>query len=556
MDASVNLKNAFQIFERCGLDQVVISPGSRNAPLVEAFQDSDFYRTYSIMDERSAAFFALGIAQQSRKPGIICCTSGSAALNYAPAISEAYYQGIPMIVLTADRPSRWIDQQEGQSIRQTDVFRNYIKASFELPQDLSKQEHHDHAMRILNEAIIAASESKAGPVHINIPLDEPLYGRPDSAFEIKQIQKIQGYSLGAQQEDELRQLWHESERILILIGQMHPVHTLTESLNKIVQMHPGVSIMSESLSNTHGDQFINCIDRVIDHVPDHEILQPDLLITFGEILISKKIKAFLRKNKPRYHWQVKAGNALEDTFNALTHRIVLPEADFVQKMAFWDLKDGNYRKSWLDLSERKKEAHQNFMAECEYSDMKVFEEILDQVPEDHEIQMGNSTVVRYAQLFEASRSNPQFGNRGTSGIDGCSSTAVGASAYSDLPTLLITGDVAFHYDSNAFLNKYVSNKLRVIVINNGGGNIFKIIEGPEKLEKGKEYLESPHQFTAKEIAERSNMEYMSAANQEELQDALPKFFEPLYERAVVLEVFIDSDISAQTLKSYFQFLKA
>jgi 2-succinyl-5-enolpyruvyl-6-hydroxy-3-cyclohexene-1-carboxylate synthase len=556
MRKAVNLKNLFSLFREKGIEDVVISPGSRNAPMIEAFASDKAYHCHSIIDERSAAFFALGISQISRKATILTCTSGTAGLNYSAALAEAYYQGVPLIALTADRPKRWIDQQEGQSIRQNDMFSNFVKGSFELESNLSEIEDHDHAVRILNEAINLAHSGRPGPVHINVPLEEPLYGREDSEHPTRMITDLSPSKLSDELYSNLSEIWEQASRIMILVGQMHPEDSLQEELIKLKEKHPGLVILTESISNCYSESFINCIDRVIDGVQDDESYRPYLLITFGENLVSKKLKALLRKQKAKWHWSVKLGDSLEDTFNSLTHRIRVRETDMLHKMNQWLIKsDNGFEQGWAELKQKRSSKHSDFLENIAYSDFQIFEKLLSSVPEEYMIQMGNSTVVRYAQLFDSMRSNDQFANRGTSGIDGCTSTAVGATLKAQRPGLLITGDVAFLYDSNAFLNEHVPAQLRVIVINNSGGGIFKIIEGPEKMDKGREFLESPHKYSARHIVEASGLEYRFAKNMDELETALETFFELDSDKAVVLEVFSDGDLSADILKSYFNHLK-
>ena len=553
---AVNFKNISKLFSLHGSKDVVISPGSRNAPLIEAFSSNTEVNCFSVIDERSAAFFALGRSLRTQKASILCCTSGSAAPNYAPAISEAYYQGVPMIVLTADRPKRWINQQEGQSIDQKGIFHNYVKASFELPEDLSAIEDHNHATRIINEACLLAHNGRPGPVHINIPMEEPLYGREDSKHPIRAIKEIVARNLADSDFQEIKKIWEKSTRVMILLAQLNQDPKLEELMLQFAASNPGVVVLNESLSNIYQADFINCIDRVIDEAPSLEKFAPELVISLGEALVSKKLKTFLRKCNPKEHWVVKEYTGLEDTFNSLSLKILSSASEFLNQANLWAAKKTNeFSEDWQALKASKAERHQSYMENIEYSDFKVFDQVLNQVPEDFHIHYGNSTVIRYAQLFDLARTNNQFGNRGTSGIDGCTSTAIGASSYDDQPSLLISGDVAFQYDSNAFLNHYISKNLRILVINNGGGNIFQIIQGPEKLATGKEFLSSAHKFTAEGIALRSMVKYMTARNEEELESRLQEFFELETEQAVILEVFTDPDISSKSLKAYFEHLK-
>ncbi|MCF8372910.1 MAG: 2-succinyl-5-enolpyruvyl-6-hydroxy-3-cyclohexene-1-carboxylic-acid synthase [Bacteroidales bacterium] len=552
------IQHLADILYKKGLRTAILSPGSRNAPLVLAFNRHPGIECLSIIDERCAAFFALGMAQQSRKPVAIVATSGTAALNYAPAIAEAYYQEIPMIVLTADRPIEFIDQAEGQSIRQKGIYANYIKASFELPQEIYSNDDQWYNDRIVSQAFNEATIGRMGPVHINVPFREPLYqlAQPSSSIT-KIITRVETRtSLPGTVLKNLTEIWHLFPRKMILTGMLHPDMELNHVLENISEKSDLV-VLTETASNLSSDCFFPSIDRVISSLSPTESsnFAPDLLITFGNQVISKMIKAFLRKNPPKAHWHIEASGYAPDTYQSLNKIIPVRPVDFIN--AILPITKGNagdYQQLWKQRDKLNEEKHQEYLTNLPFSDLKVMEQILRAVPEFSNLQMANSTSVRYVQLFKPFKQLSYNANRGTSGIDGCTSTAAGAAYESKIPTTLITGDIAFLYDSNALWNKHFPQNLKIIILNNSGGGIFRFIEGSSDIEELEEFLETRHNFTAKHIAKNFNIDYTFCDKLNTLNDCLSH----LYEKDQVpgiLEIKTPAVESADILKSYFKFLK-
>lgn len=545
-----------------GVEHVVISPGSRNAPLTIAFNRHGGFKMHCIVDERSAAFFALGIAQQTQKPVAICCTSGTAALNYAPAIAEAYYQKIPLLVLTADRPKEWIDQMDGQTIRQFSIFQNYIKDSFEFPTEPKAEEEYWHCFRISCEAIEKCNYPEAGPVHINIPFREPLYELVDyPAFEnavpfstIKTKLELSG-----EEALELIEEWKASDKILIVTGLLHPSSELNDVLSSISNQDH-VAIITETTSNIFGDKFNRSIDRIIATLENNEDVsdyQPDLLITIGGPVVSKKIKTFLRKNKPNKHWHINASNDFVDTYKSLSK--IIPVEPVKALKLFSDLKSSSsssFRKNWLSLDKKLTELFQEFLKNMEFSDLSVFNTVLNQIPSKSYLQLANSTAVRYSNLFNecSDRQIYCYSNRGTSGIDGTISTAVGAALVHDEITTVITGDLSFLYDSNALWINEIPKTLRIIVINNGGGNIFRIIDGPSKTEELEQFFDAKPQVNIKSLVQSFNLKYYFSDNQSSLNEVLAEAYQN--NEACVVEVKTESTKNPIILKEYFKYLKS
>lgn len=537
-----------------GIRDVVLSPGSRNAPLTISFDQHEDINCSIVPDERCAGFFALGIAQQSNKPVAICCTSGTASLNYAPAIAEAFYQRIPLLVLTADRPVEWINQGEGQSIVQRDVYNNYILGSFELPQDPIHKDEVWSGGRIINEAIDLCTRKK-GPVHINLPLRENLYSTTKTSTTPKLISAVKGDArLSSEQLDTLADLWNSHEKILIVCGQSAPNLSLQKAL-QIISDDPSVVVLTETTANLSAPAFNGSIDRVVNALSGSEELSfaPTLLITCGGAIISKKIKSYLRDSNVQSHWNISEFEGHFDTFQSLTKSIYC-KAEYL----FHGMKErikptpSGYRTLWKGKDLLSEEKHKAFLSTAEFSDLKAYDSIVEYLPSNSVVHMANSTAVRYIQLFNQIKNIHYFSNRGTSGIDGSTSTAAGMAFKSDKINTLITGDMSFFYDSNAFWNNQLKGNLKVIILNNGGGGIFRIIEGPNTTNQLERFFETEQNMTAANLSAQFNLNYQSASNTLELESLLENFFElPDNNRPTILEIFTPRLLNDKILKTYF-----
>lgn len=546
-----------QLATASGIMQAVISPGSRNAPLSISLHRHPDIETFVIPDERVAGFFALGLAQQSGVPVILCCTSGSAALNYAPALAEAYYQKVSLLAVTADRPEQSIDQGAGQTIRQRDVFKNYVRHSESLIQDATSASDIESNRQRIRCALKATMNPVKGPVHINFPFSEPLYiTREYSAEEHPSTEHFENTAKTEIPVDSLIGELSGQKKILILCGMLEPNEELDNVLGHWADF-PQVAILTESTSNLHNAKFLSCIDRLIstfDH-DDIEHFQPDLLITIGHQIISKKIKALLSDHKPAHHWHIDPDTKHPNTFQALT-RSIFAEPNVVLEALLPQLEsiDSDYSE-WLHRRDKAIDvAHSEFMDTCPFSDHKAVEAVLNVLPEKVNFHIGNSASVRYVQLFKQGRTVHCNSNRGTSGIDGCTSTAMGAATSTGQPTVLLTGDMAFLYDSNAFWHPHIPENFKIIVLNNGGGGIFRIIDGPREPEEVERYFEAHHQQTAKNVAAMYNIPYADAHSIDELSQRLESFFDDKSGMAI-LEIFTPRLENDRVLKDYFRHLQ-
>ena len=530
------------------IQTVVISPGSRNAPLTIGFSNHKDFETLSIVDERCAAFFALGIAQQTLKPVALVCTSGSALLNYYPAIAEAYYSQIPLVVISADRPAHLIDIGDGQTIRQENVFKNHILYSANLKEFDAK-----NSVKVLSKAFSLLRQVK-GPIHINAPFNEPLYETIATMNDFRFIAEESDLQDTIDYEN-LASQWNSAKKKMILVGVHSPNAALEILLDKVAD-DPSVLVFTETTSNLYNKRFVNSIDNLIFNLTEEEFtsLQPDILLTFGGMIVSKKIKKFLREYSPKEHWHVNELRAF-DTYQVLSKHLKIDSHSFFKH--FCELVDydnkSTYESTWTHYKQRIREKHNHYIKTAPYSDLKVFEQVLKVIPDFSEVQFSNSAIIRYSQLFEMNSTITVFCNRGTSGIDGSTSTALGAAYATQKPTTLITGDLSFFYDSNALWNNYIPSDVRIVIINNSGGGIFKIIPGPKKSTALK-YFETPHCLTAEHLCVMFGFEYSTAHNLKSLKEEVAGFYDKS-DKPKVLEVFTPSDLNDLVLKEYINNLK-
>jgi 2-succinyl-5-enolpyruvyl-6-hydroxy-3-cyclohexene-1-carboxylate synthase len=533
------------------IEHVVISPGSRNAPLTIGFSNHHKIKTYSVVDERSAAFFALGMAQQMQKPVAIVCTSGSALLNYYPAIAEAFYSNIPLVIISADRPQHLINIGDGQTINQENVFENHILQAISLVEELNVE---NSILEMLNETIKTAIIEK-GPVHINVPFGEPLYETVDELLVLeKEINDFEEIPLNVDDLQKYANIWNASTKKMVLVGSEYPSELLQIQLDYLTK-DPSVLVLIENTANVSNPKFINSIDKLIFPLEEAELeqFQPEILISLGGMIVSKKIKQHLRKYQPKFHWHVDEKRAF-DTFFCLNHHFkISPQLFFSQFFFLTKAKESNYQQFWLTKKMIRLKKHQEFIENCAFSDLKVFNLLLNSIPKNSQLQLSNSAVIRYSQLFDIDKTLRVFCNRGTSGIDGSTSTAVGAANISKENTVFITGDISFFYDSNALWNNYIPSNFRIIIVNNGGGGIFRFIPGP-KESNVLDYFETPHQLTAEYLCKMYKFEYSTAKNENELIEELSNFYDGS-NSPKLLEIFTPRAENDKILKAYFKNLK-
>jgi len=550
----ISVQNIVEFCQKQGVKDIVISPGSRNAPFIISFTNNPYFKCYSIVDERSAAYFALGLAQQKNKPVAVVSTSGTATLNYAPALAEAYFQGIPLLVITADRQENGLEIGDGQSINQQNLYQNYCDNNYNLIEDEKDPKGLNSA--IIQEAFYGLIEQNK-TVHLNVQLSEPLY-------ETKEVNPIENcikhdefetFQTVSKKSEELISSWNSYSSKLILVSQ-NQYGDLQAGLEKLIESDKNTVVITETTGDIVSDNFNSCIDRTIELIDKEtpEGFIPDLIVTIGHSVISKKVKQLFRTHKPKQHWSFsKVRN--ENLFDMESFEKRTEEVEFLALISSKGIDNrdkGNFKSNWDSIQKKSIEKHNSFLASTPFSDLKAFEFLMKNIPSCN-LQMGNSSVVRYIQLFEQREDVIYSGNRGVSGIEGCTSTAIGACVETK-NSILISGDISFFYDSNAFWNNHVPANFKVIVINNGEGNIFKILPHPSKHEKSLPFFTTPNKTSIKKFCDLYNLNFYKVVSQAELAETFNKFTDNNTGPSV-LEINTSQEDNDTILKEYFTYLK-
>ncbi|MCC9165505.1 2-succinyl-5-enolpyruvyl-6-hydroxy-3-cyclohexene-1-carboxylic-acid synthase [Pontibacter harenae] len=555
--------NIAEICAQKGVEQVVLSPGSRCAPLTIAFARHPKLNVRTVTDERAAAFIALGMALTTGKPTVLICTSGTAALNYAPAVAEAYFQQVPLLILTADRPPEWIDQLDGQTIRQQNVYGQHIKQRYTFPVDFSHKDAVWHSERMVSEALNETVAFPAGPVHINIPLREPFYPAPGEEISFDAQVKViaeepNSYDLSASQLHKLQQEIQQYKRILVVAGQDIYNPQLLQSLEAFSEA-TGAVVVGDIISNIQDLPSVVRYQDALLSCPDEEKLkafQPDLLITFGKSIISKSLKLHLRKYKPKGQWHVQPAGQVADTFQALTKIVRCAPENFFSTLAGSTETDATYAKAWAEMNAIAGNFLQQYLSDATYSELSIVAKVVAALPQHSNLNLANSMAVRYANIIalQPEQQVQVYANRGTSGIDGSNSTAVGCALSSQQITTLITGDLAFFYDRNGLWHNYLPQNLRIVLLNNHAGGIFRLIDGPKQQPELEPFFETKQTLSAENTAKDFGMNYKAINSLEELEQVLPLFFSEK-EGVSILEVFTDSKENAALFATYKQALR-
>ena len=550
------IKNIPEICARHGVRKVIIAPGSRNAPLIFAFTDQPDMECLSMIDERSAAYFALGIALQSTEPVALICTSGTAVLNFAPAIAEAYYQNLPLLIFTADRPAEMIDQADGQTLRQANIYANYIKASFDLPVETVVTSDLDFSDRQVSQAIDTAISYPQGPVQINVPMREPIYtALPEMHSNPKILKTLRTTNtLSTESLQQLKGTWLKHKKKLVVFG-VFPENTALNALANQLANEPDVVVLAENLSNISGKNIITQLESLFSRVnstENSEDFAPDLLITIGHSVICKQLKIFLRGHQPTEQWQVESSMPYVDTYKSLTSIVPGLATDVLSEMPFRQI-ESHFSTVYQSEMAKIVVLHTDFVNNKPLSDMRVTVELLKQTPAGTVLHLANSTSVRWTQLFPARPDLTYICNRGTSGIDGSVSTAAGYAYSSKQATVFLTGDLSFIYDSNGLWNNYIADNLKIIVMNNNGGNIFRFIGDKELMAKSLDFFTTPHKVNIESLVKAYGLNYMACNTTEELEIKIENLL--FSEKATVLEIFTDSNLNTENYKGYFKNIK-
>lgn len=534
------------------IQKIVLCPGSRNIPIVQTLVNIPEFTCYPVTDERSAGFFALGLALNGGSPAAVCCTSGTALLNIHPAVAEAFYQQVPLVVISADRPAAWIGQMDGQTLPQPGVFGNLVKKSVNLP-EVQSEEDEWFCNRLINEALMELNHHGKGPVHINVPVSEPFFKLPVTELpEARVITRYQGLNVYEKDYQPLIERLNRYQRRMVVVGQMNLIYLFEKKYTKMLYKH--FAWFTENISNqTIPGLPIRNIEPLLCSM-DFEAQQkmrPELLITYGGHIISKRLKKFLRRHPPVEHWHVAADGQVADLFGSLTTVIEMDPFEFLEKIApMMDNRTPEYPRTWENLSKNIPQAV------FPYSEMSAIGKIIHHLPSSCSLHLANSSTVRYAQLFPLPKDVEVLSNRGTNGIEGSLSTALGYATASDKLNFIFIGDLSFFYDMNALWNANYGSNVRILLLNNAGGEIFHALPGLEMQDNSRRFITAIHRTSARAWAEDRGFRYLSAHNEDELNQAAEIFTQPsITSQPMLMEVFTEKDKDIEHLKTYYHNLK-
>ena len=547
-----NILRLISLLHEHGVSKVVLCPGSRNAPIVHSLSTNPDFTCYPATDERSAGFFAIGLSLNGGTPVAVCCTSGSALVNLHPAIAEAFYQKVPLIVISADRPAAWIGQMDGQTLPQPSIFNGLVKKSVNLP-EIHTEEDEWYCNRLINEALLETNHRGRGPVHINIPISEPLFQfTTEQLPKVRVITRYQGLSVYDRDYNELIDKLNKFQKRMMIVGQMNLIYLFEKRYVKSLYKH--FAWLTEHLSNrTIPGQGIKNFDAALYSMNDEtkEKMSPELVITYGGHIVSKRLKQFIRNNPNVEHWHVSADGEIVDLFGKLTTVIEMDPFEFLEKVSgLLDSRTPQFPLMWENYCKELPGAS------MDYSEMTAIGALLNQLPAESVLHLANSSTVRYAELFNIPETVEVSCNRGTSGIEGSLSTAMGYAAASEKVNFIVIGDLSFFYDMNALWNQSLKPNIRILLLNNGGGEIFHTLPGLEMSGTSNKFITAVHKTSAQGWAIERGFSYIKVENQDELESNISNFVqtEP-QEKPLLMEVFTNKNKDARILKDFYHSLK-
>jgi 2-succinyl-5-enolpyruvyl-6-hydroxy-3-cyclohexene-1-carboxylic-acid synthase len=531
------------LLKQYGIRKVVVSPGSRHFVFVHSLEADSYFKLYSVVDERSAAFFALGLMQQTGEIVAVTCSSGTACMNYGSAIVEAYYQHLPLLILSSDRLSQFLNQMEDQMYDQLDTFTNCTKYQGQLPV-VNNAFDEWYCNRIINEAFLELTHHGKGPVHLNIPFE----AHDTDRFEVKEIPVVRKINISTSSltsekwEDYGEQL--KGKKVMIVWGQsVAMTKQLEDAVTEFTRNFDAV-ILTDKISNCHHPRAVTNTTVVWRALRPLErvVLKPDIVISVGaNYIFNNELKGYLRPANVK-HWQVGKEDKVCDPFRSLTEIFEMEEDFFFRAITANSTftNEGEYADSWLNISRLP------LLPTPDYNELYAIGALMNSLPKNVDLQLANSCTIRMAHFFSIDSSIRVNCNRGVNGIDGSMSTAIGFSADNLRPTFYITGDLSFFYDMNSLWIRHLSSKMRILLINNGGGAVMYGSLNNEMRKTLPPHIGAEHGMSAKGWVESVGFKYLSAHSKEEVDEGVKVLCDTTIEQPIILEVFttINSDIDS------------
>ena len=542
-----NIKNVqllVAMLKERNVKNIVVSAGTTHDAIARSIEEDSFFKTYNIVDERSAAFFACGLIQQLNEPVAICCTSGTAASNYMTGVTEAFRRKLQLIVITADKNPYYLAQLEDQMIDQVNLFKTNTKYRVNLPMIKDKKDEN-YCCRLLNEAFLEMNHHGTGPVQINVPIEQGMFAINES-FTTKELAKVNIINRIYANSEET--IWEKNfkelkgKKIFICLGQNYNVTDEMRMLISRISKKYNCVFATDKLSNITCDGTLE-LSRAANYCNQAgQILQivPDVYIHLcGNSALSTKSMFKLHSDK-FVTWLVTEEGIVQDYFGNLTNIYECATLEFLRKMDKYSVEENKtYYQTWKNINDEFN------IPKFEYSNLYTVQKLMNKIPKNSILNLANSTTIRIAEFFDLDESIQVYCNRGVNGIDGCMSTFIGQSAVTDKLSFLIIGDLTFFYDMNALWNRYVGKNVRIMLNNNSGAALFHFNQGLAKYPTLNENIAADHNAIAKGWVESLGFKYLSARNKEEFDKNLEEFTKVDSEVPIVLEVFTKKEEDAK-----------
>lgn len=547
-----NVQVILALLKEYGIQNIVVSAGTRLIPLVFSADNDDYFKLYTIVDERSAGFFALGLIQKLQKPVAIVCTSGTASCNYVTSVAEAFYQHLPLVVLTSDRNRYYLNQQEDQCVPQKNLYSDIVRRSVDLP---IVRDHMDfwYCNRLVNEALLELDHREKGPVHINFQIDDS-YPVAGALYDFKQPNLPAVVKIDRIMPSDSDEMWLalakelSGKKVMILWGQHAP---LSEEESSVVQSFCeqfGVLATSDVIGNLHIRNFTRSSRLTMVSSASLSELMPDVIITMnGNRLMN--IKAIF-KNMPATscHWHVSPNGEIADPLKRQTKIVESSPGYFFKRLISTGITNSvNLYEKWKVIeSEALEESSLTY--KFEYSSVSAIQALINHMQEGALFHVSNSNNIRIVNSFYLPDSVSVYCNRGTCGIDGSASSYIAQSYVNDSPSYMVIGDLSFFYDMNSLWNRYIG-KARIMLINNSCGALFHsgFYEPFKGVKDVDETIAAGHHATAQGWAESQGFQYLLVKSQKDLDKAIVTFTDSNITQPVFMEVFTDAETDISQL---------
>ena len=537
------------LLKKFNIKHLVLSAGSRNVPFVHSVEEDPYFKCYSVVDERSAAYFALGLSQELQEPVLISCTASTASSNYWPAIGEAFYQGVPIIVLTSDRNPSRLHQWEDQMIDQVGMFDRHVRKSVNLP-IINDDDDWTYCERLVNEALLELNHNGSGPVHINVPMKDYCMSFDESV--LPDIRKISRFKLTSDNEQckQLAQKLKNAKRILVTCGQQSFIsEELNNALSSFCNKYNAV-VSVEHMSNVQCKEVIHTAPFTDTRYMSSKAFSkyiPDIVISYGYNIFNGIKQQLLNHSGNFEHWSIQPDGSVVDMYNSLTTIFECNAIDFFTFMN--NESDCKNNMEYYSLFKELEESVQ--YPDFKYSSVYAIKNVVENIPSGSVLHMAINNSIRIPNFFKIAPNIKSYANIGTYGIDGCLSSLVGQAAATNKLCYLITGDLAFFYDMNALRIKHIGSNIRILLVNNEGGGEF-YYNGSWVNEASDLHTTARHKTKAEGWVKENNFIYLSANDEKSFKEGMKLFMSDNSDKPIFFEVFTEMKNDSDVIYEFYK----